>query len=374
MTKSYKYRITRWFLTATFGFIAIGMAAAQEKVILDTDFAGAVGDDGQAAIMLAQVFKAGGIHLLGVTVVSGNTWVDQEVVHALRMTERMGISDRVKVYQGAVYPLIHDPNTFDRERRDFGARWGGAFSRPRPTPDQIAAPPDGFPTVKAAPQHAADFIIESVKKYPHEVTFVAIGPVTNIALAIRKAPEIVPLIKRILYMGGAFDVPGNTTPAAELNWWFDPEAVRIVVRSPIEQAINPLDLSNTIFFDKDKYDRVVRVDTPVTRLYKDAFGSRLERNPNQRSLVWDTVTAAYLLDPSIVTEWREAWVDMDITFGPNYGRSMAYDSNPPAGLQKLKIMKNIDRQKYWDLFVDLMTRPVPGTAKSPAAPGADHRR
>ncbi len=71
MTKSYKHRITRWFLTVILGFIAVGMAAAQEKVILDTDFAGAVGDDGQAAIMLAQVFKAGGIDLLGVTVVSG---------------------------------------------------------------------------------------------------------------------------------------------------------------------------------------------------------------------------------------------------------------------------------------------------------------
>jgi inosine-uridine nucleoside N-ribohydrolase len=351
-----------------------GMAAAQEKVILDTDFAGAVGDDGQVGIMLAQAFKAGVINLLGVTVVSGNAWVDQEVVHALRMTERMGISDRVKVYQGAVYPLIHDPNTFDRERKEFGARMGGAFGRPRPAPDQLTAPPDGFPAVKSSTQHAVDFIIESVKKYPREVTLVAIGPVTNIALAIRKAPEIIPLIKRILYMGGAFDVPGNTTPAAELNWWFDPEAVRIVVRSPIEQVVNSLDLSNTIFFDKDKYDRVVRVDTPVTRLYKDAFGPRFERNPNQKSLVWDTVTAAYLLDPSIVTEWREAWVDMDITFGPNYGRSMAYDSNPPAGLQKLKIMKNIDRPKYWDLYVDLMTRPVAGAAKDQGAWAAAERR
>ena len=205
-----------------------------------------------------------------------------------------------------------------------------------------------------------DFIIESVKKYPREVTLVAIGPVTNIAMAIRKAPEIVPLVRRILYMGGAFDVPGNTTPAAELNWWFDPEAVRIVVRSPIEQVVNALDLSDTVFFDKEKYDRVVAADTPVTRLYKASFGPRFEKNPQARSLVWDTITAAYLLDPSIVTEWREAWVDMDITFGPNYGRSMAYDTNPPTFLQKMKIMKNIDRTKYWNMFVDMMTRPVAG--------------
>ena len=340
--------------------VAGSFAAAQEKVILDTDFAGAVGDDGQAAIMLAQAFLAGKINFLGVTVVSGNDWVDQEVVHALRMTERMGLADRVTVYAGAVYPLVHDPNTFDLEKKMFGVRHGGAFNRPRPTPEQLVAPPDGLPAAKVSPQHAVDYIIETVKKYPREVTLVVIGPATNIAMAIRKAPEIIPLIKRILYMGGAFDVPGNTSPAAELNWWFDPEAVRIVARAPIEQVVNALDLSDTIFFDKEKFDRVMKADTPVTRLYKAAFGPRFEKNPAYKSLVWDTVTAAYLLDPSIVTEWREAWVDMDITFGPNYGRSMAYDANPPANLQKMKIMKNIDRPRYWNMFVDMMTRPVAG--------------
>jgi len=360
MLKGHISKILQCLLLATMLLLATFVAAAQEKVILDTDFAGAVGDDGQAAIMLAHAFKAGKINFLGVTVVSGNRWVDQEVVQALRMTERMGIADRVKVYQGAVYPLIHDPNNFDREKKEFGARWGGAFNGPRPTPEQIVAPPDGLPVVKVSPQHAVDFIIESVKTYPHEVTLVAIGPVTNIALAIRKAPEIVPLIKRILYMGGAFDVPGNTTPAAELNWWIDPEAVRIVVRSPIEQVVNSLDLSDTVFFDKDKYDRVMKADTPVTRLYKAFYGPRFDKDPAYKSLVWDTVTAGYLLDPSIVTEWREAWVDMDITFGPNYGRSMAYDANPPSFLQKMKIMKNIDRPKYWNMFVDMMTRPVAG--------------
>ncbi len=95
-------------------------------------------------------------------------------------------------------------------------------------------------------QHAVNFIIETVKKYPREVTLLVIGPMTNIALAIRMSPEIVPLIKRIVFMAGAFEVPGNTTPAAEMNVWYDPEAARVVVRQPIEQAFIPLDVTNTV--------------------------------------------------------------------------------------------------------------------------------
>ncbi len=82
----------------------------------------------------------------------------------------------------------------------------------------MIAPPDGFANkARLQQQDAVDFIVSTVKANPHEVTLLVIGPATNIALAIRKSPEIVPLIKRIVYMAGAVDVKGNTTPAAEMN-------------------------------------------------------------------------------------------------------------------------------------------------------------
>ena len=260
--------ISKVFVAGLIAVTTASLASAQEKVILDTDF-NTLGDDGQVLIMLSQLYGAGKINLLGVTTVSGNQWVDQETADALRAVERLGIQGRVKVYQGAPYPLLHDYTYFNEvEKKIYGFGYAGAFSKPRPTsPDQLKAPIDGFAkTTKVADQNAVDFIVETVKKNPKEVTFLAIGPLTNLALAFRKNPEIVPLVKRIVYMGGAVDVPGNTNPAAEFNWWFDPEAAKIVLSQPIEQTVVGLEVAEKVMFTKAIYDRVVAVDTPITTL------------------------------------------------------------------------------------------------------------
>ena len=121
-----------------------------------------------------------------------------------------------------------------------------------------------------------------MKANPHEVTILAIGPLTDLALAFRTAPEIVPLVKRIVYMGGAFDVPGNVTPAAEFNWWFDPEAVRIVLREPIEHVVVPLDVTDTARFGKDVYDRISGADTPIAKLFAAEYADTFAKDPNAR--------------------------------------------------------------------------------------------
>ena len=111
--------------------------------------------------------------------------------------------------------------------------WVGAFGYPKPESwqkvyrERYGKEPQSRPD----PRHAVDFIIEEVRKHPGELTIVEIGPCSNLALAVLKAPDIVPLIKRVIFMGGSFFKPGNVTPTAEFNWWFDPEAARIVVRA-----------------------------------------------------------------------------------------------------------------------------------------------
>src|ERR1700754_884167 len=117
--------------------------AAHEKVILDTDFT-TIGDDGQVLIMAAQLQKAGVLDLMGVTVVSGNDWLKQEVADALRAVERLGIEDRVGVYAGANLPLVHDPRGFEHERAlfGFGEHYKMAFHRPQPADADLIAPPD----------------------------------------------------------------------------------------------------------------------------------------------------------------------------------------------------------------------------------------
>lgn len=357
-------KLPRWLAGALVlaGALGASNAWAQEKVILDTDF-NVLGDDGQVFIMAAQLDVYGVIDLLGLTIVSGNQWHDQEMVDALKAVERMQVADRIKVYPGSQYPLVHDYDTYAHEAALFGHGYAGAWRKPKPAAADLVAPPDGMAeSTQPADQHAIDFIIEQVKRFPHEVTLLAIGPVTNIALAVRKDPEIVPLIERIVYMGGAIDVPGNVTPAAEFNWWFDPEAAKIVLREPIPQAIIPLDVTNTVTFGKPEYDRIVNDSvpgTPVTALFEDRFERKFADDPGYATYLWDTVAMAYLADPTLATDVRQIAVDVDDTFGPNYGRALGYYKNSPDdALETADVVFRIDNDRFFDLYVDLMTRPI----------------
>jgi inosine-uridine nucleoside N-ribohydrolase len=339
-------------------------AQAAEKVIFDTDFT-TIGDDGQAFVMLAQEHAAGRIELLGMTIASGNDWLEQEVADALRAVERMGLGDAVGVHAGAALPLLHDPLTYEAEKATFGWGYGGAFRNPRPRgPSDLKAPPDGFANISAQAEGAVEFIVDQVKRYPHQVTILAVAPLTNLALAFRSHPEIVPLVKRIVYMGGAIEMPGNVTPAAEFNWWFDPEAARIVLRQPIDQVVVPNDVCERVAFRRDVVQRIAATGTGVAALLGAAYLPRWEHNSAYTTYTWDSIAAAYLLDPGIATDVRELWLDVDANHGPDYGRALGYRKNPPIGAQKIKVVFAIDQQRFWARFEDAMTRKVPVTARS----------
>jgi len=355
-----KYRLAALWLGLTLGALP---AAAQEKVILDSDYT-TIGDDGQVGVMAMQLHAQGAINLLGITVVAGNNWLPQEVSDALKAVERMGLANTVGVYAGARYPLVHDYKTmtYERDLYNVGGSW---FRRPEPPDDQLTPPLDGFATkAKVQPQHAVNFIIDTVKKYPRQVTLLVIGPVTNIALAIRMSPEIVPLIKRIVYMGGAFEVRGNTTPAAEMNVWYDAEAARAVFRQPIEQVFIPLDVTNTVQANKTIFDKVTaNKDHIVSKLLLNSgFARSLQQNPKATANIYDTLALAYLVDPTYATEVVEMWVDVDTNWGPSYGHTLGYrDTQKPAAnhLQKHKVVLRFDNERFFKLYVDLLTRPVP---------------
>ncbi|MQR00618.1 nucleoside hydrolase [Glaciimonas soli] len=353
--------------------IATARTATAPKVIIDSDY-NTMSDDGQLGVMAAQLQAQGKINVLGITVVSGNQWLKQGVADALKSVERLGVADRIGVYGGANYALSHDFATIKKEQALFpgGDGYLGAWSSPEPTSQSdLKAPPDGFATTaKLQSKGAVDFIIESVKKYPHEVTILAIGPMTNVALAVHKNPEIIPLIKQIIYMGGAIDVKGNTTPTAEFNWWFDPEAAQTVLRLPIRQVVIPLDVTDTVILDKKNYDRIANdphKQTIVTKLFKQLVGygfdgkNGFETNPHYTINIWDTLTIMYLMDPSYATKTEQMWVDVDTRFGANDGRSVGYRNGSPAGvvLQKVTVVQRFDNARFFDAYVDLLTRPVP---------------
>ncbi|WP_245828198.1 nucleoside hydrolase [Micromonospora avicenniae] len=343
---------------------------ATEKVIMDVDM-GQLNDDAVAMFMLANSKK---VDLLGVTVVSGNTWAEEGTAYSLRQLELIKQQNRVPVVQGGGEPLMGSRQaTIGAEQDLFGnVEYMGAYRRERPPSYRELAtePYGGYPRTKPAREAAAQFIAEQVKKYPNQVTLFVLGPATNVALAVRTYPEIVPLVKQVIYMGGAVDIPGNTSPAAEFNWWFDPEAAKIVLRTPFKrQLVVPNDVAERVHYTKKEYDRIVGArNTPITKMFRDLQGPQFEANPARESFVWDSITSAVFLDPSIATKIEDRYVDIDTTFGPDYGRALGYGpsrdrdmndpENFPAGTQKIQVLFDIDQDAFWNLYVDLMTRPI----------------
>jgi len=209
-------------------------------------------------------------------------------------------------------------------------------------------------------------MIEQIHRYPHQVSILEIAPPTNLAMAIRKDPTIVPLIKQVVTMAGQIYVPGNAyNDAAEFNWWADPESVKIVLRAAVPKVIVPLDLTNNVPLTKPVYQQIANHQpaTAITKLFADAYAPFFGSAPAPYPLfIWDTTALAYLVDPSFATATRDLWVDMNTTLDANYGKSIVYDTNPKPGiplLQQSKVVLAFDTARFYAFYADLLTRPVP---------------
>src|SRR5579864_950717 len=202
---------------------------ARRKVIYDQDNSGPFGTDILGTLMMLQ---ADNIDLLGITIVSGDAWMKQEMAFTLRLLEMMGRTE-IPIYPGAEFPMLNSKHEWQLRQQLYGGHrldpWMGAFNRSSGGPDEITPLPppyDRFAELKAREEHAARFIIRTVRENPGEVTIYAGGPLTNIALAMALAPDIVPLVPEIVVMGTGFHTFTNT-----FNIFFDPESARKVLRA-----------------------------------------------------------------------------------------------------------------------------------------------
>jgi purine nucleosidase len=331
------------------------------KIIIDSDF-NTMGDDGQLFAMTTQLMGVGKVNLLGLCVVTGNDWLLQEEADALKAVERMGVQTRVGVYGGANFPLQYDVNSIREQMRANPNGYFGAWMRNQPTQQSdLTPPPDGFATsTQLQPEAAADFMIDTIKRYPHQVTILEVGPPTNLATAVIKAPEIVPLIKQIIYMGGAMNVPGNANAVGELNWWFDPTAVRTLLQTTIPQTVIPLDVTNTVPLTESVYNSIVNPptgQTPVTQAYASANAGAFETNTD----LYDTLTISYFFNPVFATQTQSAYLDIDTTPGEDQGHVKVYPDMPQAGAspQKITYVTRFDNDNFFKFYVGLLTDPVP---------------
>jgi purine nucleosidase len=237
------------------------------------------------------------VEVEAITVVAGNVPMEQCAINALYTAELCG--KRVPVYKGAAGPLM---------RKAEHADW---FHGKDGLGDQ------NYPLPKARPQakHAVDAIIDTVKANPG-ITMVTLGPLTNVALAVLRAPEIVPFITRCVVMGGASCVVGNVTPAAEFNIWVDPEAARIVFHSglPIEMVGWELCRGAALLTDADMH-YVRGFNTELSDFALDcnavAIQATLRQSGDRGLELPDPVAMAVALDPTIVTKGSPCYVEVE---------------------------------------------------------------
>ncbi|WP_077619830.1 nucleoside hydrolase [Bacillus sinesaloumensis] len=203
-----------------------------KKVVFDVD----TGIDDAMAI--AYAVNSPELDIIGLTTSYGNVDVNEATRNTLAVIEKL--SKKIPVYAGADKPLTRPT------REGFAKHVHGE--------DGLGNVLNFEPAESVQPESAVDFIIEEVKNQPHEITIIAVGPLTNLALAIQKAPEIVGLIGDVVIMGGAVFVPGNTTPYAEANIYTDPEAAEIVLSSGLPLTMVGLDVTMQTLLPRDKVE------------------------------------------------------------------------------------------------------------------------
>lgn len=338
----------------------LGFAQGKRKIIIDQDAAGPAGTDQQSMLLLIQSPQT---EVLGITVVTGDQWLHEEVAHTLRMLELIGRTD-IPVVPGAEYPLIRRKQEVEQWEQQYGSiPWLGAWT-PRfyHPPDQLGEMPDGKPATKASDEDAAHFLIRQVHKFPNEVTIYAGGPMTNLALAITIDPEFAGLAKEMVFMGGSFnprtdDPEFANTPTHEFNLWFDPEAAHIVLRAPWKKIVcTPVDISVKTRLTSDLVDRIKAADTPAAR-YIGKY-ARLRGNYNY---LWDELAAAAWLDPSLITKKETLVMDVDLDHGAGYGNTLGWTDRdkPKSEMQPVEVQDDLNLDKFYKLFVDLLTAPTP---------------
>jgi inosine-uridine nucleoside N-ribohydrolase len=345
------------------------------KVIADQDSAGPEGTNFLSLLML---LRAKQIDLLGITSVSGDQWVEPATVFALWATEITSRTD-VPVIKGAEMPLVNTPHEQELREALYGSHigWHGSFNPDAPKPSETWAPPGGFPKTKVRPGRAADFIIDTIRANPGEVVLYCAGPLTNVALAVRMDPGIVPLTKAIYIMGG------SSGGGPELNWWWDPEAAAVVLREPWKEVVvTPFEIGGQVWSSERLMKEVVKAGGPLAGHVKQVYlDTPAPVGTSMWSMMWDELTVASIIDPSVIKKSETMYLDVDITHGPKYGHTvvwkkfadvpkffLAYSGprpvdrekwvghlTPPAQLHPASVQMEADVAKFEKIFVDLMS-------------------
>lgn len=303
-----------------------------KRIIIDTD----PGIDDALAILLALASPE--LRLEALTVTIGNCSTAQGVINALSVLELAGGAD-IPVAPGLDRPLLQPILTAPETHGNTGLGYA-------------ELPP---PRQKPANQHAVDLLIERIMAAPGEVTLVAVAPLTNLAMAIRREPAIVEAVKEVVIMGGAIRHEGNTTPLAEFNVYVDPHAAYIVYHSGLPITLVPLDVTYQCILTQADVDRLLAIDSPITRFVADSTRFYMEFHDEYQSIegcvINDPLALALTFAPELV-ETRPLHVTVDTHSPLSLGKTMAdfyrmWDKPP-----NMQVALNVQPRRFIELFLE----------------------
>ncbi|WP_313531212.1 nucleoside hydrolase [Shinella sp.] len=307
------------------------------KIIIDTD----PGQDDAAAIMLA--LGSPELQILGITTVAGNVPLSRTSTNARIILEFCARTD-VKVFAGADKPIARPLITAEHVHGKTGLD-GPELHEPQ-TPLQT--------------QHAVDFIIETLRSEPEgSVTLCTLGPLTNIATALQKAPDIAGRVREVVMMGGGFFEGGNITPAAEFNIYVDPEAAAVVFQSGIPIVMMPLDVTHKVLTLKSRVAKLREIgNRPATALVEMLeFFERfdVEKYGSDGGPLHDPTVIAYLLKPELFGG-RDCNVEIETASPLTVGMTVVDWWQVTGRKHNARVMKDVDADGFFALLTERVGR------------------
>jgi|SRR5688572_12409744 len=307
-----------------------------KRILIDAD----PGIDDSCAILLALASPE--LSLEGLSIVHGNCSLEQGVINGLSVLE-LADADHIPVAKGCVSPLVQPSLLAPETHGNTGLGYA-----------KLPSPPN-----RPIVQHGCNFLIEKILSSPGEITLVAIGPLTNIALAIRQEPRIVGSIKELIIMGGAIRHEGNTTALAEFNTYVDPHASHIVFHAGIPTTLVPLDVTYQCILTAQDVERLQKIDSPISRFIKDATRFYMEYHDDYQDIegcvINDPLALALTFAPELC-DYQELPVDVDISGGVSMGKTFADFYNYHKKPANMKVALGVRRRDFIELFLERMEK------------------
>lgn len=302
------------------------------KIIIDTD----PGQDDAVAILLALACPE--LEVMALTAVAGNVPLSLTQINARIVLEIAGRGD-IAVYAGCDRPLVRAPVTAEHVHGKSGLDGITLFE----------------PAAPLAPGHAVDFLIDTLRREPAgSVTLVPIGPLTNIATAFTRAPDVAARVREIVMMGGAYFEVGNITPAAEFNIFADPEAAQIVFASGVPLTVVPLDVTHGALTSRDWID-TMRQTGPIGRAIAgwSGFFERYDREKygSQGAPMHDPCAIAWLIAPELF-EGRHINVEIETEGRFTTGMTVADWWRVSGRAPNAHFLRRIDRDGFFALLTE----------------------